>query len=144
VWKEGADSLEVHIGTPIPLCKEENEQRIHYKESDVSTSTNGDTSTSKESTEARTEAYTPATFENLVYRYEEPNAMARWDSPLFTVIREDENPPCEAIWDAMIGSDGKGRVVRSNAATVLVYTHTPETLIEMDEVVVEIILTDKI
>ena len=59
-------------------------------------------------------------FENLVVRYEEPNGMTRWDSPLFTVLFEDERPPNEAIWEAMVGSDGKGKVVRPNLATVLV------------------------
>lgn len=46
--------------------------------------------------------------------------MTRWDSPLFTVPYEDEGPPCEAIWEAMVGSDGKAKVVRPNMATVLV------------------------
>lgn len=46
--------------------------------------------------------------------------MTRWDSPLFTVPYEDEGPPCEAIWEAMVGSDGKAKVVRPNLATVLV------------------------
>ena len=55
-----------------------------------------------------------------MFRYEEPNGMTRWDSPLFTVPFEDEKPPLEAIWEAMVGSDGKGKVVRPNQATVLV------------------------
>lgn len=46
--------------------------------------------------------------------------MTRWDSPLFTVPYEDETPPFEAIWEAMVGSDGKTKVVRPNLATVLV------------------------
>lgn len=48
--------------------------------------------------------------------------MTRWDSPLFTVPWEDETPPFAAIWEAMIGSDGKGKVVKPNQATVLVCT----------------------
>jgi len=67
--------------------------------------------------------YPPEVFENLVFRYEEPNGMTRWDSPLFTVLFEDETPPYERIWEAMVGSDGKGKVVRPNASTVL----TPPT-----------------
>lgn len=46
--------------------------------------------------------------------------MTRWDSPLFTVLYDDETPPFEQIWDAMVGSDGKAKVVRPNQATVLV------------------------
>ena len=46
--------------------------------------------------------------------------MTRWDSPLFTVPYEDTSPPCEAIWEAMIGSEGRAKVVRPNQATVLV------------------------
>lgn len=64
--------------------------------------------------------YADAIFENLVYRYEEPNGMTRWDSPLFTVPWEDETPPFEEIWEAMIGNDGRGKVVKPNQATVLV------------------------
>ena len=64
--------------------------------------------------------YADTIFENLVYRYEEPNGMTRWDSPLFTVPWNDETPPFEEIWEAMIGSDGKGKIVKPNQATVLV------------------------
>lgn len=46
--------------------------------------------------------------------------MTRWDSPLFTVVDEDETPPVDEIWDALVGSDGKGKTVRPNQATVLV------------------------
>jgi protein KTI12 len=55
--------------------------------------------------------------ENLIFRYEEPNGMARWDSPLFTVPYMDDNPDLEGIWNAMVG---KGVVVKANQATVLV------------------------
>ena len=64
--------------------------------------------------------YDEEDFENLIFRYEEPNGMARWDSPLFTVVNEDKTPPFEQIWEALVGSDGKAKVVRPNQATVLV------------------------
>ncbi|KAI5853715.1 chromatin associated protein KTI12 [Tricharina praecox] len=54
--------------------------------------------------------------ENLIFRYEEPNGMSRWDSPLFTVPYVDEKPDLKGIWDAMMG---KGGVVKSHQATVL-------------------------
>ena len=49
--------------------------------------------------------------------------MARWDSPLFTVPYDDETPPFDAIWEAMVGSEGKAKAVKPNQATVLVCIH---------------------
>ena len=46
--------------------------------------------------------------------------MTRWDSPLFTVLYEDEKPPYEDIWEAMIGSEGKSKLVKPNQATLMV------------------------
>ena len=46
--------------------------------------------------------------------------MTRWDSPMFTVLYDDEVPPFDAIWEALMGSPGQKKVVRPNAATVLV------------------------
>lgn len=46
--------------------------------------------------------------------------MTRWDSPLFTVPFDDEVPPYEDIWEAMIGSEGKAKVVKPNTATAVV------------------------
>lgn len=64
--------------------------------------------------------YSKDILDNLIYRYEEPNGMTRWDSPLFTVPFDDETPPSGDIWEAMVGSEGKGKVVKPNQATVLV------------------------
>ncbi|MCJ1286860.1 hypothetical protein MMC26_006206 [Xylographa opegraphella] len=97
----GTGSCVVHVGTPISRCREINARLLAD-----STVTGG---------------YAEDVFENLVFRYEEPNGMARWDSPLFTVPYEDDNPPSEAIWEAMVGSDSKGKVVKPNLATVLVW-----------------------
>lgn len=92
--------LEVHVGTPIPKCREINAQLL--------------------ADSSNPSGYEPELFENLVFRYEEPNGMTRWDSPLFTVPYEDETPPMTEIWEAMVGSDGAAKVVRPNQATVLV------------------------
>lgn len=54
--------------------------------------------------------------------------MTRWDSPLFTVPYEDEKPPFEDIWDAMIGSEGKPKLVKPNQATVMVGKTAPAVL----------------
>lgn len=98
--REGADSEEVHVGTPIARCREINTSLLE--------------DSGKEG------GYETDVFENLVYRYEEPNGMTRWDSPLFTLPFDDAEPPFEAIWDALIGEEGKTKVVRPNAATILV------------------------
>ncbi|WWC66893.1 uncharacterized protein I206_100800 [Kwoniella pini CBS 10737] len=51
-------------------------------------------------------SYKPATFDNLIMRFEEPSSMVRWDSPLFT-IPWDEEPPFEEIWNAILKGDKK-------------------------------------
>lgn len=92
--------LSLHVGAPISKCREIN-ARLQ-----ADPSLDG--------------GYAEDLFENLVVRYEEPNGMTRWDSPLFTVPYEDETPPFDTIWEAMVGSDGKAKVVKPNMATVLV------------------------
>lgn len=46
--------------------------------------------------------------------------MTRWDSPLFTVPYDDGTPPFDAIWEALIGSDGNTKTIKPHQATVLV------------------------
>ncbi|KAH6841099.1 chromatin associated protein KTI12 [Chaetomium sp. MPI-CAGE-AT-0009] len=66
------------------------------------------------------EPYEPANWENLVFRYEEPNPMTRWDSPLFTLIWEDDEAQTkevfDKIWDAIAGENRK--VVKPNQSTM--------------------------
>ena len=64
--------------------------------------------------------YAEDIFDNLVYRYEEPNGMTRWDSPLFTVLCDDATPPFDAIWEVLIGSDGNTKTIKPHQATVMV------------------------
>ena len=97
--------LELHVGTPIEKCREMNTRLLNDPAVDG--------------------GYAQDLFENLVFRYEEPNGMMRWDSPLFTVPYGDETPPFEAIWEAMVGNDGKAKVVKPNLATVLVRLMRP-------------------
>ncbi|OAA79631.1 RNA polymerase II elongator complex subunit [Akanthomyces lecanii RCEF 1005] len=65
------------------------------------------------------EPYEQGNWDNLVFRYEEPNPMTRWDSPLFTLIWEDDEAQAtktfEALWDAIAG-DGR-KVVKPNQST---------------------------
>lgn len=90
----------MHVGTPPDRCRENNTKLLANKEVDG--------------------GYEEEDFENLIFRYEEPNGMTRWDSPLFIVVEEDEIPPCDQMWEALVGSDGKTKVVKPNMATVLV------------------------
>lgn len=66
------------------------------------------------------EAYEPENWENLVFRHEEPNPMTRWDSPLFTVIWDDDGEQAkktfDSLWDTIAG-DGR-KVVRPNQSTI--------------------------
>ena len=74
----------------------------------------------EEGEEDQEEPYEPGNWENLVFRYEEPNPMTRWDSPLFTLIWEDEAAQTrevfDRIWDAIAGEGRK--VIRPNQAAV--------------------------
>lgn len=114
----------VHIGTPVDVARSVNEQRLAVR-------TGG---TAEEDNE-EDNPYEKDCWENLVYRYEEPNAFARWDSPLFTILWDDELPPCEAIWDAIIGSEAEGgkKVARPNQATVLKAPTSEDYLYELDK-----------
>jgi protein KTI12 len=107
----------VHVGTPAEKCREMNDAALQ--------SGGG--------------GYEPEIFDNLVFRYEEPNGMTRWDSPLFTIPYEDIDPPGEAIWESMIGSEGKNKVVRPNAATVLKPASEQNYLYELDKTTSEIV-----
>ncbi|KAH8653514.1 chromatin associated protein KTI12 [Xylariales sp. PMI_506] len=64
--------------------------------------------------------YSPENWENLVFRYEEPNPMTRWDSPLFTLVWEDGEEQARQVfdnlWDAVAGEGRK--IVKPNQATV--------------------------
>ncbi|KAK5654128.1 hypothetical protein OQA88_7559 [Cercophora sp. LCS_1] len=64
--------------------------------------------------------YGEVNWENLVFRYEEPNPMTRWDSPLFTLIWEDGEDRAKEVfdqmWEVLVG-EGK-KVVRPNQATM--------------------------
>ncbi|KAF2169897.1 hypothetical protein M409DRAFT_20311 [Zasmidium cellare ATCC 36951] len=107
-------SCVVHVGTPASKCRELNASSPHPYAEDV--------------------------FENLLFRYEEPNGMNRWDAPLFTIPFEDAEPPSEDIWEAMVGSEGsKPKVVRPNAATVLKPAAEQNYLYELDRTTSEVL-----
>ncbi|KAL8910244.1 MAG: hypothetical protein Q9171_004445 [Xanthocarpia ochracea] len=111
-------SCVVHIGTPIEKCKDVNKELLNDPDRDG--------------------GYPNDIFENLVYRYEEPNGMTRWDSPLFTVPYDDVTPPCEDIWNALIGNEGELKRVKPNLATVMKPAAESDYLYELDKTTQEI------
>lgn len=117
----------VHVGTPVSQARGVNDERLAGRRDGE------DGEGEADGVREEHKPYSSECWENLVYRYEEPNAMARWDSPLFTVLWEDERPPCEAIWDAVIGSEtGEKKIVRPNAATVVKKAASGDYLYELD------------
>jgi len=119
----------VHVGTAVERARGINDERL-AKRTALSAEESGNGAGKEEEQPYETECW-----ENLVYRYEEPNAMARWDAPLFTVLWDDDMPPFEAIWDALVGSDAEGskKVVRPNQATVLKAPSSEDYLYELDK-----------
>ncbi|OLN81475.1 Protein kti12 [Colletotrichum chlorophyti] len=99
-------SVVVQIGCGIDRARGINEERLRRREAN------------EEDGEER--AYDADNWENLVFRYEEPNPMTRWDSPLFTLIWEDDEAQAgkvfDEVWDAVAGTGRK--VIKPNQATV--------------------------
>ncbi|KAK3191691.1 kti12, chromatin associated [Lecanicillium sp. MT-2017a] len=96
----------LQIGCGVDRAKQVNEERLQAREN-------------KPGTPDKPEPYEQGNWDNLVFRYEEPNPMTRWDSPLFTLIWEDDEAQAtrtfDSLWDAIAG-DGR-KVVRPNQAT---------------------------
>ncbi|KAL8806517.1 MAG: hypothetical protein Q9182_001300 [Xanthomendoza sp. 2 TL-2023] len=111
-------SCVVHIGTPVEKCKAINVGLLSDPDP--------------------IQGYPEDIFDNLVYRYEEPNGMTRWDSPLFTVPYDDVTPPCEEIWNALIGTEGELKKVKPNMATVMKPAAESNYLYELDQITQEV------
>ena len=109
-------SKKVHVGTPVEKCRELNDRLFAASSQSMSSGSDGSNGTVADDHGG----YEPELFNNLVFRYEEPNGMNRWDSPLFTVLFDDDSPPYEGIWETMVGSERQAKVVRPNQATVMV------------------------
>jgi protein KTI12 len=130
----------VHVGTPVERAREINEARLKQRDK-RDADANAKDVIPETRAQADEEPYDPSTWENLVFRHEEPNPMARWDSPLFTVLWDDSSPPFDAIWTALIGStDGKTKVVvRPNQATVLKPSAGEDYLYTLDRATQEVL-----
>lgn len=105
----------LQIGCPIQKARAINEERLRRRDeaSQAGQDIQGDD-------EAPEGAYEPGNWENLVFRYEEPNAMTRWDSPLFTLIWEDDEAQTRKVFDDIwetIAGDGR-KVIKPNQAAV--------------------------
>ncbi|CAG8606052.1 2446_t:CDS:2, partial [Acaulospora colombiana] len=81
------------------------------------------------------EGYETSLFDELVSRFEEPDDRNRWDSPLFTVIYDDEALPLEGIWDAVIVRKAKP----PNLSTVAKPISETNYLYELEKITQEIV-----
>ncbi|XXG96585.1 hypothetical protein Hte_002872 [Hypoxylon texense] len=119
-------SCVLRIGCSKDQAKEVNEERLRRRQQQQGGEPgkdSADTLSKEKKQEPEQEedgAYEPENWENLVFRYEEPNPMARWDSPLFTLIWEDDEAQTkqvfDSMWDTIAGEARKP--VRPNQATV--------------------------
>ncbi|KAL8989927.1 MAG: hypothetical protein Q9177_001296 [Variospora cf. flavescens] len=112
-------SCVVHIGTPLDKCKEINTRSLEDKSQEG--------------------GYPTDIFDNLVFRFEEPNGMTRWDSPLFTVPFDDATPPCNEIWNALVGIGGEVKKVKQNQATIMKPAAEADYLYELDRTTQKVI-----
>lgn len=100
----------LQIGCSVDRARQVNEERLKRQQDQTEETTGSD----------GPEPYEPSNWDNLVFRYEEPNPMTRWDSPLFTLIWEDDeqqtNKVFDDLWEAIAGEGRK--VVKPNQATL--------------------------
>lgn len=117
-------SCVLRIGCSRDQAREVNEERLQQRQQGGEPDKDGADAASEEKKQEtgqeEDDAYEPGNWENLVFRYEEPNAMTRWDSPLFTLIWEDDEAQTkqvfDSMWDTIAGEARKP--VRPNQATV--------------------------
>ncbi|KAL2018897.1 hypothetical protein VTK56DRAFT_10264 [Thermocarpiscus australiensis] len=122
-------SVVLQVGCPVERARAVNEGRLLARqrrregreaEGSGERRDEGQKAGGEEEEEEEEEPYEPSNWENLVFRYEEPNPMTRWDSPLFTLVWEDDEAQArevfDKIWDVIAGE--KRQVVRPNQSTV--------------------------
>ncbi|KAG5342921.1 hypothetical protein C0989_005869 [Termitomyces sp. Mn162] len=73
-------------------------------------------------------AYSPET-------YEEPSSMVRWDSPLFTILWDENAPPMSQIWDALT----KGNIKPPNSGTLSVAKAPTDALQALEQTAAAIV-----
>jgi protein KTI12 len=107
-------SCVLQVGCAQEWARERNEERLQRDKVAKTGATNDNPAVDQ------TEAYEENNWKELVMRYEEPNPMKAWDSPLFTIIPDDDEAQStkiyDSIWEAVAGEGRK--IVRPNQATV--------------------------
>lgn len=105
----------LQVGCAVDKAKGVNEERLRRQEQRLAAGE--DISVDDGAAEG---AYERENWENLVFRYEEPNPMSRWDSPLFTLIWDDDEAQTrkvfDDIWEAIAGEGRK--IIKPNQAAV--------------------------
>jgi protein KTI12 len=119
-------SCVVQVGCGVERARGVNEARLRRRE--CLTQGRGEANEEGRSIEGQeeqedaddAEPYGRECWENLVFRYEEPNPMTRWDSPLFPIVWDDAADQTgrifDQIWEAIAG--GNRKTVQPNQATI--------------------------
>lgn len=115
----------LQVGCAVDRAREVNEARLRRRDEaraaeKAAGAGGGGSGSDGDDATAAEGAYEPGNWENLVFRYEEPNPMTRWDSPLFTLIWEDDEAQTrkvfDEIWEAIAGEGRK--IIKPNQAAV--------------------------
>ncbi|KAJ8100564.1 chromatin associated protein KTI12 [Lipomyces tetrasporus] len=105
----------VHVGTPVEVCQAWN----------ASVDKN---------------PWDKDLFDALVFRYEEPNGMNRWDSPLYTLPYSDPAiTPNEGIFPPLFDSIIHSKVKPPNFATILKPAVSTDYIYELDKQTQEVV-----
>ncbi|XP_075998378.1 protein KTI12 homolog [Genypterus blacodes] len=97
--------------------------------------TSGEESTVWNSSRDVTEKYTQDILDALVLRFEAPDSRNRWDSPLFTILKED-TLPLEAISDAIF----KRKAPAPNQSTQSQPLSSTNFLYELDKITQDVLM----
>ena len=106
----------LQVGCSVDRARSVNEERIRRREERLS---KADGAPADENVgDGDEEPYDRSNWDNLVFRYEEPNPMTRWDSPLFALVWEDDEARAREVfddlWEAVAGKSRK--VIKPNQA----------------------------
>ncbi|KAI9853257.1 MAG: hypothetical protein M1824_001480 [Vezdaea acicularis] len=129
----GTPSCVVHVAASEEECIKRNEARLQRREQEqepereregeakeeADIENNPTPPTNPFSPSSTPPPYDPPLLLNLLYRYEEPTGLTRWDRPLFTLPTTDPHPPYNLIWLALIGPLNTGLPIKRNKATLL-------------------------
>lgn len=119
-------SCVLQVGCTVDRARRVNERRLarQQQQNGEHNDASQNTGERKEDEEQEpidpSEPYSPTNFDNLIFRYEEPNPMTRWDSPLYTLVWDDDTAQAHStfshIWDTIAGEAKKP--IRPNQSTV--------------------------